>query len=131
MGDKPLSASYAKAGAYVDGNMELGGIFRVKCFHEFAGTNASAPTVQLQRIMVLLAVIAYREWDFSVTDVSRAFSTSGSLKRDTYVQLPGGVEKGNAAWKPSKPLYGVSSAFKDWYGTIRYFLSKECGRRGG
>ena len=60
-------------------------------------------------------------------DVSRAFLRSEPLKRDTYVQLPKGVEKDNVAWELLKPLYGLSTACKDWYKTIRNFLSKECG----
>ena len=52
---------------------------------------------------------------------------SGPLRRDTYVKLPEGVEKGNIARKLLKPLYGMSTACKDWYGAIRNFLANECG----
>ena len=58
VGSKPLSAGCAKTGAYVGENRKLVAVFRVGGFQEFADTNASAPTVQLQRIMVLLDVIA-------------------------------------------------------------------------
>ena len=37
------------------------------------------------------------------------------------------VEKGNADWALSKPLYGMSKARKDWCETIRDFLEEECG----
>ena len=60
-------------------------------------------------------------------DVSRAFLRLVHLRRDTYVQLPKGAEKDNVAWKLLKPLYGLSTTCKDWYKTIRNFLSKGCG----
>ena len=59
--------------------------------------------------------------------VSRAFSRSGPLKRDTYAKLPDAVEKDNIAWKLLGPQYGLITARKDWYGTIRDFLAEECG----
>ena len=59
-------------------------------------------------------------------DVSRAFLRSEPLKRETYVQLPKGVEDDRVAWELSKPLYGLSTECKDWYKTIRNFLSEEC-----
>ena len=60
-------------------------------------------------------------------DVSRAFLRSEPLERDTYVKLPEGVEQENVAWKLLKPLYGLSTACKDWYRTLRNFLIEECG----
>ena len=93
------------------------------------GTNASAPTVQLQRIRVVLAVIAYRRWNFRAVDVSRAFLRSEALKRDTYLELPDVVEKGNIARKLLKPLYGLITDWKDWYEAIRDFLENECVRQ--
>ena len=35
------------------------------------------------------------------------------------------------AWKLLKPLYGLSTACKDWYETMRDFLAAECGGGGG
>ena len=112
----------AKNGAYVDGNRKLDARFCVNGFQEFSDPTAPAPTVQLQSIVLRLAVIADRKWNFRVMDVSRAFSMSGPLKRDTYVKLPAWVEKDNVARKLLKPLYGLSTACKDWYRTIRDFL---------
>ena len=60
-------------------------------------------------------------------DVSRAFLRSEPLKRDTYAQLPKGAEKDNVAWKLLKPLYGLSTACKDRYATIRDFIPNEFG----
>ena len=60
-------------------------------------------------------------------DVSRAFLRSKPLERNTYVKLPDGVEQKNVAWELLKPLYGLSTACKDWYRTIRNFLTDECG----
>ena len=40
-------------------------------FQAFAETNASAQTVQLQIIRVVLDIIAYVKWNFRVMDVSR------------------------------------------------------------
>ena len=48
-----------KTGAYLGENRKLEGVFCVKSFQKFVETNASSPTVQLQIIMVVLAVIAY------------------------------------------------------------------------
>ena len=62
-------------------------------FHGFVEANASAPTAKFQAIRVVLAVIAYRKWNFRVMDVSRAFLMSGPLKRETYAKHPNGVEK--------------------------------------
>ena len=69
-------------------------------------TNESAPSVQLQSIRLVLAVIGYRKWTFREIGVSRAFLSSEPLKRVAYAKLPDGVEKGNVAWKLLKPLYG-------------------------
>ena len=74
--NKPTPAGYATTGAYVGGNRKLHAGFRVKGFQEFAETNASAPTVQLQRIRVALAVFAYRKWNSRTMDVPRAFPRS-------------------------------------------------------
>ena len=73
VGNKPVSAGYTKTGAYVDEDRELYAIFRVKCFREFAETNASAPTVQLQIIRAVKDFIAYRKWNFRAMGVSGAF----------------------------------------------------------
>ena len=127
VGNKPLSAGYAKTGAYVGEDRKLDAVFRVKCFHGFSGTNASAPTVQLQSIMVAFAVIAYRKWNFRVMDVSRAFLRSEPLERGAYAKLPEGSEQGNAAWKLLKPLYGLGTTCKDWYRAVRNFSIEECG----
>ena len=55
--NKPISDGRTKTGSYVGGNRKLDAGFRVGGFQEFAETNASAPSVQLQRIQVDLAVI--------------------------------------------------------------------------
>ena len=109
------------------GNRKLDSGFRVKCLQEFTEPNASAPKVQLQIIRLCLAVIAFRKWDFRVMGVSVAFLRSEPLKRGAYVQLHKGVADDRVAWKLSKPLCGLSTACKDWYRTIRNFLSEECG----
>ena len=89
MKNKQISAGHKKkTGAYVDENRKLDARFCVEVFQEFAESNASAPTVQLQRIRLCLAAISYRKWDFRVMGVLRAFLRSEPLKRDTYVQLP-------------------------------------------
>ena len=62
-----------KTSAYVGENRKLDSVYRVKCFQEFAETNASAPTVELKIIRVVLAVIGYRRWYFRAMDVSRSF----------------------------------------------------------
>ena len=77
------------------------------------GSNASAPTVQLRRIRLFLAVISFRKLEFRVMDVSRGGSEP--LKRDTYVQLPKkGVVGDMVAWNLLKPLYGLSASCEDW-----------------
>ena len=83
VGNKPISAGRAKTGAYVDEYRKQDARFFVTWFQEFAESNASAPTVPLQSIRLCLAVIAYRMWNFRVMDVSRAFSMSEPLKRNT------------------------------------------------
>ena len=128
--NKPISAAYAKKGAYVGENRKLDSRFGVKGFQEFAATNAAAPTAPLQIIMLVLDVIAYRKWNFRVMDVSRAFRMSEPLKRDTYVKLSDVVEKDNVAWWILKPMYGVITSRKGWCETILDFPEKECGRGG-
>ena len=59
-------------------------------------------------------------------DVSMAFLRSKHLKRDAYVKLPEWVEKCNVARKLLEPLYGLSTACKDWYETLRDSLANEC-----
>ena len=49
-GDKPISVGREKKGACVDENRKLAAIFCLKWAREFAESNASAPTVQLQSI---------------------------------------------------------------------------------
>ena len=75
--NKPISAGYKKTSAYVGENRKLDSRFRATGFQEFAETDASAPTVQLQSIRAVLAVIAYLRWNFRAIDVSRAFLASG------------------------------------------------------
>ena len=124
--NKPISAGRRKPVPVLMKNRKLDARFRAKCFQEFAESNASAPTVQLQIIRLCLSLIAYRKWNFRVSDVSRAIPRSEHLKREAYVKLPEGVEKGNSARKLLKPLYGLSTACKDWYRTIRDLLANEC-----
>ena len=71
--NKPISACHPKTGAYVGENRKLSAILCVKSFQEFSETNSSAPTVQLQIVRALLAVIAYRKCNFRAMDVSREF----------------------------------------------------------
>ena len=59
--------------------------------------------------------------------VSRAFLRPEPLKLGAYAKLPDAVEQENAARGLLKPLYGLSTACKDWYETIRDFLANECG----
>ena len=125
--DKPISVGYAKTGAYVGENRKSDGRSRVKCFQEFSETNSSAPAVQLQRIMVLLSVIAYWRRHFRAMDVFRAFLRSGHLQRETYLELPDGVRWGCVVRYLSKPMRGLSTACKGWSGTILGCLDGECG----
>ena len=60
-------------------------------------------------------------------DVSRDFTRSKPLKRNTYVKLPEGADQENAGCELLKPLYGLSTTCKDWYRTIGNFLTGECG----
>ena len=90
MKNKPISAGHTKTSAYVEENRKLDARFRAKGSQEFSETNASAPTVQLQSIMSVLAVVAYRMWNFRAMDVSRAFRGPGALKRDAYARPPEG-----------------------------------------
>ena len=62
-GKKTNSAGHTETGAYVGGNRELDAGFCVKWGPGVVGANASAPTVQLQRIRAVLGVIAYRKWN--------------------------------------------------------------------
>ena len=87
VGNKPISAGYAKAGAYVYENRELDARFCASGFQEFAETNAPSPTVKLQRIREILAVIAYLKWNFRAAGAPLAFLRSGPLKRDAYAKL--------------------------------------------
>ena len=125
MTNKPISAGHTKTGAYVGEDRKLEAVFRVKRFQEFVETHASAPTVQLQIIRLLLAVIGYRKWNFRAIGVSGEFPRSGALKRDAYAKLPDGGEKDNVAWQLLKPMYGLSAACTDWCKTIRDFLANE------
>ena len=78
--NKPIPDGYTKTGPCVGANRKLDAAFFVKCIREFADATASGPTVQLQIIRVLLAVIAYRKWNFRAMDVSMAFLRSVHLK---------------------------------------------------
>ena len=64
--------------------------------------------------------------EFLSDGLSRAFLMSEPLKRDTYVKLPDWAEKGNVSRVLLNPLYGLSTACKEWCETIRDFLAKEC-----
>ena len=98
-----------------------------KVFQEFPKTNTSAPTVRLHISRVVLAVIAYREWDLRAMGVSGAFSMEALLRRDAYAKLPDGVAKGNISRGLLKPLCGLGTVRKDGCVTIRDFLANECG----
>ena len=93
VGNRPISAGRAKTGAYVGENRKLDVGFRVKDPQELAETNESSPMVQLQILMVELAVIAYRKWNFREMAVSMAFLRYGPLKRENYVKLPDGWKR--------------------------------------
>ena len=121
--NKPIPAGYTKTGAYVGQNRKLDAWFRVKCFQWFVETNASAPMVQLQSIRVVLDVIAYRKWNYREMDVPKAFLRRGALERETYSELPGGVETKNISCGLPKPRYGLITACQYWYVTIRDCLS--------
>ena len=116
-----------RRGAYDGGNRKLGARFRVKGFRKFAESDESAPTVQLQRIRMFLAVISYRKRNFRVMGISRAPLRSGPLGRDAYAQLPRWVGKANVSRMLLKPLYGLSTACKGRHKTIRNLLANECG----
>ena len=60
-------------------------------------------------------------------DVPITFLWSGPLTRDTYANLPDGVAEGNIGWDLLNPLYGLSTACKDWCGIIRDSPENECG----
>ena len=77
--NKPISDCYTKSGAYAGAYRKLDARFRVKGFQEFAETNASPPTVQLQRIRAVLALIANRRWNFRAVDVSISFFEVGAV----------------------------------------------------
>ena len=83
-----------KTGAYLGENRKPGERFCAKGFQEVVEKNAASPTVQLQSIRIVLAVIAYRKWNFRVMGVSRAFLRSELLEMETYAKLPEGVEQG-------------------------------------
>ena len=69
---KPSEAGHTKTEAYIDNRSLLGASFRVKCFKESISTIASSPTSQLRSLGVFLGGVAYRRWNFRVSDVSRA-----------------------------------------------------------
>ena len=71
--NKLIAAGHTKTGAYVAENSKLDSRFRVKGFQEFVETNSSAPTVQLQRIRMFLAVIGYRRRNFRAIDIQEPF----------------------------------------------------------
>ena len=129
MENKPIPAGHAKTGTYVGEGRKLDAIFCVSGFQEFVETNASAPTVKLQIIRAVAAVIAYRKLNFRAMDAPCAFLMDGHLKREEYAKLPDGVEKENIAPDQLKPLYGTGTARKDWCETARDFPAEECGRK--
>ena len=69
-------------------NRKSGARYRVGGFREFVGLRATAPTAQLPIIRAVLSTIAYRNWDFRATDVSRAFLNSESLGGEAYCKPP-------------------------------------------
>ena len=98
--NKQIAAGHKKTGAYLDGDRKLDAGCCVGGFQEFAESNASAPTVQLQSIMLCLAVIAFRKWGFRVMDVSRAFLGSEHLKgKLMFNYQKQGVEGDRVAWE--------------------------------
>ena len=109
MGNKPISSGHTKTNAYVDENRKSDARFFVIRLQECADQNASPPTVQLQRIRMCLAVIAYRKWNFRVTVVSRAFLMSKPLERNTYANLPEGGEEKCGMGALKTPLWSKQS----------------------
>ena len=95
MGIKPNAADHTKTGDYVGENRKLDARLCAKRFHDFAEKNAAAPTVQLQRMRTLLSVIAYRNRNFRVMDVLRAFLMSGPVKTRDRLETSkcGSIEK--------------------------------------
>ena len=83
-----------KTDAYLDESGKLDARFCVKGFQELVGENAAATAVQLKSVRIVLAVIAYRKWNFRVMGVCRDFLRSEPLERGAYAKLPEGVEQG-------------------------------------
>ena len=70
-------------------------------------TNASAPTVKLQRIRLFMAVIGCRKWNIRAMGVSRDFPRPGPLKRDNYSKLPDWGAKGQCSAEAAKTTVWV------------------------
>ena len=122
-----MGSGHSNTGGYVGENRKLDAGLRVKGFHEVLETNASAPTVQLRSIRVVLAVIAYIKWNSREMDVSMSFLRSGPLKRETYAGISNVVEKENVAWGLLKPMYGIITSREVGRKSSRDFLEEERG----
>ena len=83
-----MKAGHTKTEAYVDERRGLGARFCAKFYLGAAGVNSSTPTAQLESLSAFLAVIAYIQWDFRVTVVTRAFLKPNPLGREVFASPP-------------------------------------------
>ena len=116
---------HAKTESYIDSQRRLGARYFVMCFQDEIGANAYAETTQLKSLRVSLSCVTYRKWKLRGMDFSRTALYSKPQGREIYAAPPLFPGKNpDTRRELTKPLYGLSTARRDWYGTLKDFLTR-------
>lgn len=74
-----------------------------------------APTIRVDSLRMLLAIIALEDMEAHQVDVNNAF-TEATLKEKIYMKPPDGVDiDDGTVWELRQSLYGLKQAARDWY----------------
>ena len=83
-----------------------------------------APTVRMDTMRVMLALIAIHDWEAHQIDINNAF-TEATLDWTIYMKAPPGIEVNDGEHlRLLQSLYGLKQAARDWYQTCDEELKK-------
>ena len=97
--------------------------FVIKGFQEEDKAQADSPTASRETLKLFLSIVANEKWTLKSYDVRSAFLQSDNIKREVYVKPPPERARNGIVWKLKKPVYGLVDASRQWFLTIKDFLT--------
>lgn len=86
-----------------------------------------APTVRMQSILILMAIVARHNLELHQLDVDTAF-LYGKLDEEVYMEQPEGFvdqQRHDHVWRLNKSLYGLKQAPKVWYDQVNAYFTTQ------